>query len=110
LAAIFESSERADPIIEELFGALELTENGKPIHVNQCFMPKCAGEPGLEVADFIINSAASETRRRMRGGENMAMDFATVFGQVPDAYRRFMMIEGVTRNPVISPAVAPIAL
>jgi hypothetical protein len=98
LAVVFESSQRADPLIEELFGVLELEENGAPIPVNHYFMPKAAGEPALEVADFIVNSAASETRKRLKGHAGMAKDFADVFDQVPDAYRRFMMIETASRD------------
>jgi hypothetical protein len=100
LAVVFESSQRADPLIEELFGSLELQENGTPIPVSHYFLPKAAGEPGLEVADFIINSAASETRKRMKGVAGMAKDFADVFTQVPPAYRRFMMIETVSSTEV----------
>jgi hypothetical protein len=103
LAVVFESSQRADSIIEALFGTLELQENGRPIPVDQYFIPKAAGEPGLEVADFIINSAATETRKRMKGLAGMAKDFADVFMQVPPAYRRFMMIE------TVSPTAASVA-
>jgi hypothetical protein len=48
IALIFESSERADPLVQEHFGELGLMEEGRPIDVEHCFMPKSAGEPCLE--------------------------------------------------------------
>jgi hypothetical protein len=106
LALVFESSDRTDPLIEEMFGALELEEDGTPILVDQCFMPKSVAEPGLEIADFIVNAAASETRRRVRGTTGFAKDFQAVFHQVPKALTRFMMISEVTRNSSLSPTLA----
>ncbi|MBV8978169.1 MAG: hypothetical protein JOZ13_12405 [Alphaproteobacteria bacterium] len=46
-------------------------------------MPKSSNEPGLEVADFIIGAAGSQTRRQLRGQDGMAADFRDVFSKLP---------------------------
>jgi hypothetical protein len=106
LALVFESSDRTDPLIAELFGALELEEDGAPILVDQCFMPKSVAEPGLEIADFIVNAAASETRRRVRGTTGFAKDFQAAFHQVPETLTRFMTISEVSRAAAPAPSLA----
>jgi hypothetical protein len=61
LKIIFESSDRADPLIKEAFQDFGLEEDGRPIPVDCYFMPKSAGDPALEVADFIMHAASSRT-------------------------------------------------
>ena len=46
LKVIFESSDRADRLIEDAFQDFGLLENGNPIPVECYFMPKSAGEQG----------------------------------------------------------------
>jgi hypothetical protein len=51
LHVIFESSDRANPLIEKAFQGFNLQESGKPLPVECYFMKKAEAEPGLEVAD-----------------------------------------------------------
>jgi hypothetical protein len=62
VALIFESSERGDPLVQKYFGELGLVEDGRPISIEHCFMPKSAAEPGLELADFIASAAGTQAR------------------------------------------------
>jgi hypothetical protein len=73
LAVIFESSQRADRLIEEAFQGFGLEENGAPIPVQCHFMRKEHGEPALEVADFVMHCRASsaaepQEARRLSAG------------------------------------------
>jgi hypothetical protein len=65
LKIIFESSDRADPLIKGAFQDFGLEEEGKPIPVDCYFMPKSAGEPALEVADFIMHAVGRQARKNL---------------------------------------------
>ena len=49
VALVFEASQRADPLLSEFLGALELEEDGRKIAVEHRLMAKSGGEPALEV-------------------------------------------------------------
>ena len=86
LNVIFESSGRADSMIEEAFADFRLEEDGRPIPVECYFMPKAVHDPALEVADFIVHAVGRHARRRLEGRENFAPDFEAVF-QLQDSKR-----------------------
>jgi len=98
IALIFESSERADPFIQQYFGQLDIEEGGRRIAVDHCLMTKRAKEPGLEVADFIANAAGSMARRFREGESGVTQRFKSVFHCVPKHRVRFMLIDSVTRE------------
>jgi hypothetical protein len=98
VALVFESSQRGDPLLQTYFGALELADGDTMIPVEHCVCPKSTGEVGLEIADFIINAAGSETRRRMRGTPGFSKDFQDVFHSVPSPLIRFCLIDAVVGN------------
>jgi hypothetical protein len=100
VALVFEQSQRADTTLRTHFGTLELEEDGIPIKVEHCICPKSAAVVGLEIADFVVNAAGSETRRRIRGTPGFSKDFQSVFQQAPAIYSRFLMIESVTGAPL----------
>ena len=85
---IFESSERADPIVQATHDQLVLeVEAVKP--VEKCIMPKSSNEPGLEIADFIVGAAGSQARRTLAGRTGFAPDFTDVFRQLDVAGCRY---------------------
>jgi hypothetical protein len=95
MALVFESSQRGDPLIMQHFEELQLPANGKLLPTEHCFMPKSAGEPGLEIADFIVNAAGSQARRQLRGTPGFAQDYEAVFHQLPSPYAEFFLITDV---------------
>jgi hypothetical protein len=98
VALIFESSERGDPLVKQYFGELGLVEDERPIPTEHCFMPKSAGEPGLEVADFVANAAGTQARfyhRRKRGKTEFAKDYQAVFHRFPPSISQFFWISEV---------------
>jgi len=92
---IVESSQRADPILKQLFGKLksEGVERVRP--VEYCLMPKSSAEPGLEIADFIISAARSQTKKLAEGKTGLARDFADVFDRLPPEGCRFSFVVDV---------------
>lgn len=80
---IVESSQRADPILKSCYSQLTPIGGAPPIPITNCLMPKSSNEPGLEVADFIIGAAGSQTQRHLRGQDGMAPDFRDVFSKLP---------------------------
>lgn len=79
VAVIFEASERANRLIQDAFQGFVLEEGGKPIPVDCYFMPKSAGEPGLEVADFVMHAVGRQARQNLRERGQFKLDFAAYF-------------------------------
>lgn len=96
---IVEASQRADPVLVQHFGELRRAGSTKTAPIKHCFMPKRSGEPGLEVADFIISAAKSETLRYMKGAKEFAPDFSDVFRGLPLADRWFSIVTGAYSGP-----------
>jgi hypothetical protein len=92
---IVESSQRADTIIRACFSRLVPIGDAEPLPVKTSLMPKASNEPGLEVADFIVSAAGSQVRRRQRGQNGHAPDFADVFCRLPALGCRYREIERV---------------
>jgi Protein of unknown function (DUF3800) len=99
VALIFESSERGDPLVQQHFGELGLLENDRPIPTEHSFMPKSAGEPGLEIADFVASAAGTQARFYHRGKKEFAKDYQAVFHQFPAPGSQFFHITEVGGSP-----------
>jgi hypothetical protein len=95
LKVIFESSERADNLIEEAFGEFAIEESSRPIPTECYFMPKAAGEPALEVADFIMHAVGRQARRILNRQGGFARDFEAVFHERPTKLVNFMHVTKV---------------
>jgi hypothetical protein len=98
IAVIFESSRRADRLIEEAFQGFALEEGGKPIPVECYFMRKQHGEPALEVADFVMHAVGRQARQNLKKRGNFAPDFCAVFHSVDRQLTSFMEVASVMRN------------
>ncbi len=72
---IFEASERADPLIEEAFENLQARRGRKDIRTQCYFMPQDANDPGLEVADFVMQAVGGRTRQNLKSAT--AFDWIT---------------------------------
>jgi hypothetical protein len=98
LHVVFESSDRADGLMEEAFGDFRVEENGAQIPVECYFMPKRAADPALEVADFVMHAVGRQARRRVGGRDGFAPDFAAVFHGVDPKLVSFMAVDEVKRH------------
>jgi hypothetical protein len=97
LHAIFEASQRADPLVEDAMQGFGLEENGNPIPVECYFMPKSAGEPALEVADFIMQAVGRQARHNITQRGVFLPDFAAVFHSVDRRLTSFIEVDSVER-------------
>ena len=95
---IFESSNRADRLIEDAFGDFSLREDGQPVPVECYFMPKSAEDPALEVADFVMHAVGRQARRKIEGRTGFAPDFQAVFHFMERKLTSFVEITGVEGN------------
>lgn len=98
IAVIFESSQRADPLIQQAFQGFELEEDGKPIALECYFMPKHVGEPALEVADFIVHSVGRQARQNLVKRGVFVPDFKAVFQAVHPKLVSYMEVATITVN------------
>jgi hypothetical protein len=98
LHVVFESSERADPLIEKAFQDFKIDEEGKPIPVECYFMPKSAGNPALEVADFIMHAVGRQARQNIKQRGVFVPDFKAVFHSVGRKLVSFIEVNTVTKN------------
>jgi hypothetical protein len=98
LAVIFESSERADRLIEEAFQGFALEEGGQPIPVECYFMRKQHAEPALEVADFVMHAVGRQARQNLKKRGDFVPDFCATFHAVDPRLTSFMEVASVARN------------
>jgi hypothetical protein len=98
LAVIFESSQRADRLIEEAFQGFALEEGGKPIPVECYFMQKKYADPALEVADFIMHTVGRQVRQNLKKRGDFVPDFCAVFHSVDRKLTSFMEVDAVSKN------------
>jgi hypothetical protein len=98
LKIIFESSDRADPLIKDAFRDFGLEEDGKPISVDCYFMPKSAGEPALEVADFIMHAVGRQARKNLKQCDGFLLDFQAVFHSVDRKLASFIEVNSVSKH------------
>src|SRR5262245_18348862 len=96
LHVILESSERADPSVEKAFQGFGLQRDGNPIPVKCSFMSKSAGEPGLEVADFVMHAVGRQARHKLQRREGVVPDFKAIFHTVDEKLASFMLVDDAT--------------
>jgi len=101
---IFESSDRANCLIEAAFGQFQIEEDGRPIPVECYFMPKSANDPALEVADFVMHAVWGQARRTMANRAGYGRDFMAVFHGVDPRLTSYMHITGI-EGPQSAPAL-----
>lgn len=94
---VFESSERMDARIEGAFQAFEFFRGGKRIPTECGFMPKIAGEPALEVADFVMHAIGRQARHNLTRRGSFLPDFCAIFHAVDPKFTSFMEVEKVAR-------------
>jgi len=98
LAIIFESSQRADRLIEAAFQGFALEEGRTPIPVECYFMRKEHREPALEVADFVMHAVGRQARQNLKKRGDFVPDFCATFHAVDPRLTSFMEVASVTRN------------
>lgn len=96
---IFESSDRADKLIEQAFQDFDLYRGWKRIPSECYFMPKAAADPALEVADFVMHAVGRQARHNMKGRGTFLPDFEAVFHSVERRLTSFMEAESVRVTP-----------
>ena len=102
LAVIFESSQRADGLIEDAFQGFTLEEDGKPIPTECYFMRKGQAEPALEVADFIMHAVGRQARQNLKKRGDFTPDFCAVFHAVDRKLTSFMEVGSVSKQDAAS--------
>jgi hypothetical protein len=97
---IFESSKRADKLIEETFQTFNLHRGWKPILSECYFMPKSSAEPALEVADFVMHAVGRQARRNLtnQGAFEFVPDFQAVFHRVDKKLSTYIQVASVTKT------------
>jgi hypothetical protein len=103
---IFESSERADPIVEGAFQDLEVRRGSKLIPSECYFMRKSFGESALEVADFVMHAVGRQIRYGAKRPGGFVPDFSAVFHSVDRRFTSYMHLKEVTYQPPSPPSGA----
>ena len=95
---IFEHSQRLAPKIESVFSNFDIQEYGRPIAACLSWMDKSAGEPALEVADFLANAIGTEVRHRIARRPGHAKNFETFFHNADRRLVSFIDIDLAFKN------------
>ncbi len=96
LHVIFESSERANDLIQKEMQDFGLQEDGKSIPIECYFMSKSACDPALEVADFVMYAVQRQARRKLGFKESGRNNFSSVFHSVDRRLVSYMDIDKVS--------------
>ena len=95
---IFESSQRADKLIQCVFKDFEVHRGSKNIPSECYFMPKAAVDPALEVADFVVHAVGRQAKQNLKKRGIFVPDFKAVFHGVDRKLVSFMEVASVTNN------------
>lgn len=91
---VFESSERANRLIESTFQSFDFHRGSERIPSECCFMPKSAGEPALEVADFVMHAVGRQMRHNLTQRDTFLPDFCAVFHSMSPQFSSFIEVAG----------------
>jgi hypothetical protein len=112
LIVIFEDNTHLIPRFAAVLSGVQPVNvnTGVPIPITWCHMSKSAGDPGLEVADFIVHTAAGYCRSGRDPQGKFAARFSSMFGPVDQRLVSFIEMSSVSYNPpseeVVSAAAA----
>jgi hypothetical protein len=95
ITVIFEDTSCLRPRFEEATAGFNFQVDGKPIPHEWCTMPKSAGEPGLEVADFLMHTVAGYGRSGRDPQGKFAARFSAIIGTIDERWRSFVETESV---------------
>ncbi len=102
IALVVEQSKRGDKLARKFLSNFsywrEIEGQKVSLPVRRQFMPKSVGEPGLEIADFIMNAVGGRTRSRLRGSRGARADFKAIFDDVEQRLVSFMEINRAELN------------
>lgn len=106
-ALVVESSHRGNPLVREHFSGfwplLDTPDGPARAPIERCFMSKEACNPGLEVADFIMHAAGTQSYATLRKRTTFRKDFEVVFMPSPDWFSDFQLIT----NTLVTPKKPP---
>lgn len=100
ISVIFEKSDRGDHLAKKYFSGYKFfLDNKIEIPFHKFFMNKKHIEPGLEIADFIMHAAGTQTRNEALGMSlKKRKDFLAVFGSVDNKLSSYLHVKSVTWN------------
>jgi Protein of unknown function (DUF3800) len=98
---IFEDNAHLIPMLASALADVEfvLDGTGVPRRLIWCHMPKSVGDPGLEVADFVIHTVAGYCRSGRDPQGKFAARFSSMFGPTDERLVSFMEIADVSYQP-----------
>ncbi len=98
VAIIFESSERADKLIEKALGELRVQIEGKDAPIACYFMEKSVNDPALEVADFVAHAVHGHAKEQLKDDPKPRPDMQAVFCDVDPQLQSYMHVTSVKKN------------
>lgn len=104
IALIVEKSSRADSLTNQYLGPfgtvrIETASSTVEAPIHRYFLPKALNEPGMEIADFIMNAVGGHIRARMKNPASpLRKDFVAVIHSVPKNAVEYMSIDKVEAN------------
>ena len=98
VSIVFKSSERTNDLIQNAFHQFDFNRGSKRIPSECYFMPKAAGEPALEISDFVMHAIGRQTRHNLNQRGSFLPDFCAVFHAVAPNLTSFIEVDDVVHQ------------
>ena len=95
IGIVVEDCERTRGLTDEYLGPLGFAIDGEPVSITRGRMTKANGEPGLEVADFILHAAGTHVRTKLGGSTARRRDFDAVFRKVREELVSYIELDAI---------------
>jgi hypothetical protein len=98
VAFVFEESARLKTAVERHFDALRIEANGIEISYDCYWMSKSAGEPLLQLADWLVHAVAGQVRHGQATSNSFTHDFRAAFHSADPKLTSYMDVTTVFPN------------
>jgi hypothetical protein len=96
---LLEDCERTRGLADRYMGNLGFDRDGVQIPIDRGRMEKRYGEPGLEVADFVLHAAGTHARHRAASDARPRRDFDAVFRCVREDLQSYIELDCLSVAP-----------
>lgn len=97
IAIFFEHSDSGNKLIKKYFRDIDFKNHGMTADIER-YIARKGVTPGLDIADFIMHAAGTQTKNRISGDNKYRQDFEAVFKKCAPELQYFLEITKIKNN------------